>query len=614
MTAAALATTFASDEQQLQALATEEVARRLRAHDISLTLSNAAAVLVTAAVFHSVVPRAGLWIWLGLEAVSTVYHLYLGVRWRSRKLTTTNAPAWLRVVTRTSVINGLLWMLIALLAWPQCNESQRMMAAFGNMGIASMALHTLHSHLPAYYAMGGLCTAGLVMALLWSGGLANWALVLMVLLYLLVCARFATLLNRMLMDTLRKGHQMVELTAKLQVEKDRAVNLSKSRSRFLAAASHDLRQPVHALSLFVGALHQSPSPEQSGVILQHVGTAVDTMGSMFDALLDISKLDADLLQPNWQVVDLQPLLARIDAEHAVLASAKGLSFRTDTTNTSGQSGRARMLVRTDPVLLERVLRNLLSNAIRYTAQGRVLIRARARAQRVELVVADTGMGMPKHRREEAFEEFVQLHDEHEVAHDPQQGLGLGLAIVRRLVGLLGLRLVLRSRPGRGTVFALHLPLLEEGWPSAAPAHTQQASSMALTGLSSGDVVIVIDDNVAIQVAMQALLSAWGCQVYVAANPEALMPQLMGLQAAPALLLCDSRLRDGEGGINAIAEIREAFNLEVPAILISGDTGPERLREAVASGLPLLHKPVTQAHLREAIARVMTASKAPLALS
>ncbi len=463
----------AAAEQQLQALATEEVARRLRANDISLTLSNAAAVLVTAAVFHSVVPRAGLWIWLGLEAVSTLYHLYIGVRWRSRKLTTANAPAWLRVVTRTSAINGFLWMLIALLAWPQCNESQRMMAAFGNMGIASMALHTLHGHLPAYYAMGGLCTAGLVMALLWSGGLANWALVLMVLLYLLVCARFAALLNRMLMDTLRKGHQMVELTAKLQVEKDRAVSLSQSRSRFLAAASHDLRQPVHALSLFVGALHQNPSTEQSGVILQHVSAAVDTMGVMFDALLDISKLDADLLKPNWQLVDLQPMLARIGAEHAVLASAKGLSFHTDTSDLCS---RSRLLVRTDPVLLERVLRNLLSNAIRYTAQGAVLIRARARAQRVELVVADTGMGMPAHRREEAFEEFVQLHDaERDAGPDPQQGLGLGLAIVRRLADLLGLRLVLRSRPGRGTVFALHLAAADEPRPLAQPSLADQVS-------------------------------------------------------------------------------------------------------------------------------------------
>jgi CheY-like chemotaxis protein len=148
---------------------------------------------------------------------------------------------------------------------------------------------------------------------------------------------------------------------------------------------------------------------------------------------------------------------------------------------------------------------------------------------------------------------------------------------------------------------------------AQPSLADQVSGTALTGLQAGAVVIVIDDNVAIQVAMQTLLSAWGCQVYVAANPTALMPQLMNLQVAPALLLCDSRLGDGEDGIHAISEIREAFNQDVPAILISGDTGPERLREAVASGLPLLHKPVTQAHLREAIARVMTARLAPSTL-
>ena len=616
MTTAPLAT--AADEQALQALVTEDVARRLRANDISLTLSNLVSVLFTAAVFFDAAPPAWLLFWLGLQAVSTAFHLHVGLRWRKRKLTAANAPEWLRVVTRTSAINGLLWMMIVLIVWPGCSEAQRMVALVGMMGISSMALHSLHGHLPAYFWMSGLCMAGMVMALLLFGGLAHWSLVVMLVLYFLVLTRFASLLHRMLIDTLRKGRETVELTVRLQAQTHRAVNLSQSRSRFLAAASHDLRQPVHALSLFVGALHQNPSTEQSGVILQHVSAAVDTMGVMFDALLDISKLDADLLKPNWQLVDLQPMLARIGAEHAVLAAAKGLSFHTDTSDTTDTSNRARLLVRTDPVLLERVLRNLLSNAIRYTAQGAVLIRARARAQRVELVVADTGMGMPAHRREEAFEEFVQLHDAgrdagHDAGPDPQQGLGLGLAIVRRLVDLLGLRLVLRSRPGRGTVFALHLAAVDEPRPLAAPTLADQASGKALTGLHPGAVVIVIDDNVAIQVAMQTLLRAWGCQVYVAASPTALMPQLMGLQVAPALLLCDSRLRDGEDGIHAISEIREAFNQDVPAILISGDTGPERLREAVASGLPLLHKPVTQAQLREAIARVMTASPAPSTL-
>jgi CheY-like chemotaxis protein len=220
---------------------------------------------------------------------------------------------------------------------------------------------------------------------------------------------------------------------------------------------------------------------------------------------------------------------------------------------------------------------------------------------VELVVADTGVGMARHRQAEAFEEFVQLHE----GRGPEQGLGLGLAIVRRLVGLLGLRLALRSRPGRGTVFSLHLPQADQPMAPGSGALAAMPQATDALGLRPGDVVIVIDDNVAIQLAMRALLSGWGCVAHVAANPADLMPQLMDLQAVPALLLCD-----GEGGIDAIAEIREAFNLDVPAILISGDTGPGRLREAVASGLPLLHKPVTQARLREAIVQVMAQRSGP----
>lgn len=177
---------------------------------------------------------------------------------------------------------------------------------------------------------------------------------------------------------------------------------------------------------------------------------------------------------------------------------------------------------------------------------------------------------------------MQLHD---AERDPEQGLGLGLAIVRRLVDLLGLRLVLRSRPGRGTVFVLHLPpMLHEAQadtplPSAASA---EPSAIKQAALRTGDVVIVIDDNVAIQLAMRTVLSAWGCEVYTAASAQGLMPQLMNLRQAPSLLLCDSRLSDGEDGVAAIAQIREAFNQDVPAILITGDTGPERLREAVAN--------------------------------
>jgi len=587
------------EEEDLQALVVTDVARHLIGNDLSNLFASVGAVLIALAVFRHAAAPAWIWSWLAVQCANHAFHLAQGLRWRRRELTPASAAQWLRINTRTALVNGLLWTMLVLVVWPGCSDIQRLLILIGLMCILGAALHSLHGHPIAYYAIAVPCVIGVAAASFGQRGLDGWDMPAMLLAYFIASARFAVLLHRRLVEVLRNGHLMNWMAARLEAEKDRAVNLSLSRSRFLAAASHDLRQPVHALSLFVGALKQEPPKEQSRLILQHVGTAVDTMGAMFGTLLDISRLDADLLRPDLRRVDLQPLLARIGAEHAMLASAKGLGLQTSVPPNA-----APLIVRTDPVLLERVLRNLLSNAIRYTERGGILVRARARGGRIELVVADSGIGIPKGRREEAFEEFVQLHDP---GRDSEQGLGLGLAIVRRLVGLLDLRLVLRSRPGRGSVFVLHLPAVD-GPPAAAAAAAEAPG--AGTCLQAGDVVLVIDDNAAIQLAMRTVLGGWGCRVYVGSDVDALMPHLMDLQQVPALLLCDASLRGGRDGIATIAQVRETFNRDVPAILITGDTGPERMREAVASGLPLLYKPVTPSHLQDAIALVMAAEGGP----
>lgn len=585
------------DESRVQAQIREDLARQLRSHDISLTLGNLAMVLVTAAVFQHTARPAWLAVWLVLQGINTAFHLQLGLRWLRRPINAESAPGMLRTTTRTSLINGLLWMVGVQIFWPGSSDGERMLLVGWMMGITASALHALHAHLPAYFALSMPCMAGIALALLRYGGFEGWGVVVILGLYMAVVTRFAWSLHRLLVDSMHQRYQVTELANALRVEKDRAVNLSQSRSRFLAAASHDLRQPVHALSLFVGALKQNPSPAQSQLILQHVGGAVDAMGAMFNALLDISKLDADLLQPDWQEVDLQALLERIAADHSAVASAKGLDFVCDL------QAAARQAVYTDPILLERILQNLLSNAVRYTAQGTVAIQVRVRQGRAQVLVADTGAGIARGQREQVFEEFVQLNP---TEREGRQGLGLGLSIVRRLAQLLRMNLVLRSKPGRGTVFALHLPLATARPFVAAAAIAPAALSRVseTRNLVDAGVVIVIDDSVEIQLAMRALLSGWGYEVFAAANVPELMSQAMALTQIPRLLLCDYRLRDGANGIAAIAQLQETFNHDIPALLITGDTGPERLREAVASGLPLLHKPVTQSQLREAIAKIL----------
>ncbi|MDC8772350.1 hybrid sensor histidine kinase/response regulator [Roseateles albus] len=579
------------DETRLQALVRMDVAQRLRSNDLSLTVGNFVLALLVAASLHKAAPPAWVASWLGLQLVNLAFHLWLGMRWLRSPLTTANAPLWLRRVTRTSAINGVLWLLAIHLFWPGGSDAQRMLLLAWMIGISSAALHSLHAYLPAYFAMVGPVLLGLLLTVMVHGAIDSWAILAVLLLGSTLYIHFAVSLRRLLWDSLRQAHQLAHLTESLKLEKDLAVKLSQSRSRFLAAASHDLRQPVHALSLFVGALKQNPSPAQSAQILQHVSSAVDAMGAMFNALLDISKLDAEQLQPQWQTVDLRALLSRIAADHSLQAQAKGLRFVCDLPPVEGT--QAELMVRSDPALLERVLRNLLSNALRYTRQGGVMLRARRRHARIELLVADSGVGIARARRAEVFDEFVQLQGS-------SQGLGLGLAIVQRLSGLLRLGLRLRSRPGRGSLFTLMLEPLEESnglGGAAAPAPAAQPQLQ-------GEMVIVLDESAEIRQAMSTLLSAWGLGVVSAASVAELMPQLMSVSASPRLLLCDYHLVGGETGSEAIARLRELFNSDIPALLLSGDTGPERGREALDQGLTLLHKPVSQAQLRAAVGQAL----------
>jgi CheY-like chemotaxis protein/two-component sensor histidine kinase len=323
---------------------------------------------------------------------------------------------------------------------------------------------------------------------------------------------------------------------------------------------------------------------------------VDLDQRCLNALLDISRLDAEMVQPAYSAVALTPLLARIAADEGAIASAKGLALRCVVL------GPTDLAVHTDAQLLERVLRNLVSNAVRYTAAGGVLLQADLRGGSLRLRVADSGIGIPRERLTEVFQEFVQLHNPE---RDREQGLGLGLAIVQRLCALLAVPLRLRSRPGRGTVFTLRLPLASAL--ALPPSVEARGLSTGLPQLVPGDLVLVIDDDADIRVAMAALLHGWGCQVLTAASLNSLLPQLMALTVAPRLILCDLRLQGPDDGLAVIEQLRSGFNDDVPAILVTGDTGPDRLRDAAASGLGLLHKPVSEAALRLAIAQALDAS-------
>ncbi|MBI3345768.1 MAG: response regulator [Burkholderiales bacterium] len=588
-------------DAQRETLVRADLARHLKRGEPLRILGNGLVAIAVAALMRDVVPLPWVLAWLALTLGHAAFNAWAAWRVWHRPTRTDAAARRLSVVTRMEATNGLLWMAAELMWLPASDYVHRGLVMVLLSGLGAGVMHSLSAHLPALYAFSLPIVLGFFIAGCFAQGTYFLVALALLLIWLAVNLNFARHMNRTLRESLANHHRAQALAVDLQVQRDRAVELGQARSRFLAAASHDLRQPVHALSLFIGALQLEPRGDKASAIMGHVDGALAALGSLFDALLDISKLDAGLVQPDWQAVPLLPLLHRLARDQVALASAKGLQFELQAHSDAW--------VRSDPVLLERVLRNLLANALRYTDRGRVGLHLRVRRGRAEIQVADTGRGIPRAQRREVFQEFVQLGGP---GGGREQGMGLGLSIVARLVGLLALQLRLRSQPGRGTVVGLLLPLLPTPAVPPEPARAP-ASGMVQSGLQTGDVVLVVDDGDGVRLAMQELLASWGCEVFAAACIDTLMPQLMTLRAAPRLLLCDYRLQGGANGLDTIAQLRDAFNDDLAAVLITGDTAPDRLKEATASGLPLLHKPVTPALLRQAIDRALSMPQPGIAL-
>lgn len=409
-------------------------------------------------------------------------------------------------------------------------------------------------------------------------------------LYLFVLIVFARNYARMARHSIALRFENVELIAQLRDQTARAGHAqreaeeaNRAKSVFLASASHDLRQPLHALGLFLVSLARTPLDARQRQLLDHIEASSGAAREMLNTLLDFSKLEAGVVVPRPRPFRLQPLLHKLENEFAPQANARGLVYRTrDTTAT----------LFGDPTLVELILRNLIANAIRYTRTGGLLVACRQRRFHVSIEVWDTGMGIPAAQQRAIFREFHQLGNPE---RDQRKGLGLGLAIVEGLARTMQTAVTLASTPERGSVFRLRLPL---AWNS--PDETvHPAVAMRLDGLR----VLVIDDDAAIREAMAGLLAVWNCPSRTAETEEDALALVDGFE--PDLILADYRLRGHRTGHEAIAAIRERTGRStLPAILITGDTAADRLRNVHAGGTTLLHKPVVPGELHTAISALL----------
>ncbi len=364
----------------------------------------------------------------------------------------------------------------------------------------------------------------------------------------------------------------------------------RSKSKFLAAASHDIRQPVQSLVLLAGALSRRLVNHPAHLYVTQIEQSLDALRLLLDGLLDISRLDAGVVEPKVQAFPIGDMLTRLHQDYAPRAGEKGLRLRIAPCS---------VWVSSDPALLERILRNLIENAVRYTRTGGILVGCRRAGDALRVEVHDTGIGIAPAHRSAIFDEFYQVGNPE---RDRDKGLGLGLAIVRRLAGLLDHRLDVRSIVGRGTCFSLDVPVVEP--PTVLPADA--VGLEPVPGLSRRLTVLVIDDEELVRKALCLMLADWGCETLEAADADGAAAALEQARRPPDVVVADYRLRNHRTGLEAIQRVQAVLGNAVPGVILTGDTAPERIAEASRSGHAILHKPVNPRDLQQVIERLAAA--------
>lgn len=378
-----------------------------------------------------------------------------------------------------------------------------------------------------------------------------------------------------------------------------AQSANRAKSAFLAAASHDLRQPLQAITTFLAVLKITAREKESQRVIASMDECLAAASDLLNALLDVSRLDSGVLKPEPRAVAVNDLLEQIEIEYSGRAREKGLELRVVPSSA---------VIHADPTLTSMIVRNFLSNAIRYTDRGGVLVGCRRRGPNLRVEVWDTGVGIAPDKTEAIFEPFYQVGNPE---RDRTRGLGLGLAIVERVARLLNAPVAVRSELGKGSVFSVEAPLVE-GPPSEEPFGLSLFEPTAAPGRvrehqpMEGLFVVAIDDEPLQLAAFETLFSHWGCKVVAAPSAESALAKLAQAGGTPDVILADYRLRDGLTGAQAIQRISATLGHKLPGILLTGDTEPSRIAEAEASGFRLLHKPLDPQELRAVITALRAA--------
>ncbi|HET6971853.1 MAG TPA: hybrid sensor histidine kinase/response regulator [Phenylobacterium sp.] len=573
------------------------------AHFRQVPASVVASLVVTAYMAATAWPYTAtpvILAWLGVQAAAQAVRFAVLIGYRRARPDPAHAPAWGRAYAGYMLLAGGVWGLCAFLFMHPDQPLSVALTLCGLYGISGGSIGG-NAYVPASVYLFVAAIWGCVMArMMMIGEFAYIVLGLASTAFGVIMVMFTRTAHRTAWEDFRIRFENAELLEQLRVEKAsadearaQAEQASLAKSQFLAAASHDLRQPLYALSLFSASLQSLELDAEAQAVVGKIHSNIAALEGLFGALLDISKLEAGVVTPQAEPVWAGELFDRLAHYFEPEARRRGLELRF--------AGRDRWAL-TDPALLERILSNLIANAINHSSAGGVLVGCRrAGGGQVRFEVWDTGPGIAAADQRRIFDDYVQLANPE---RDRRKGLGLGLAIVRRTAALLGAEVTLRSRVGRGSVFAIALP-------AAAPA-SQRATEPAAPAadLLANLPVLVIDDEETVREALSDLLGRWGAKVSTAPDAEAALARLRAGERYRAALV-DYRLREGRTGLEAISALRAAQSEPLACCLVTGDIDPALLTEARRRGLPVLHKPVQPAKLRAVLNHLASAEPSPV---
>lgn len=547
----------------------------------SSVISGTLVALAFSCIYYWREPNMGIWVWFGIMTLWQLCRITLNRRYDKQKLASKNPNVGVFIYGISYLVACTLWGLTPWIFFPRDDILLVSIIIVLLLGLCSGAMAIVSAHPYTIYAMFVPTLTGLATALIYQGGYIYYFLAACVFIYLILSIKLGLKLNQLLAGSLRSQYENEALAQQLADQVRMVEKASLEKTRFFASASHDLRQPLHSLGLFGSTILkklEGTSDEHLGQNLMH---CVDALETSFNSMLDVSKLDAGVVQANTAPHSLGDIFRTLQTNYGRLAEEKNLSLRFKPGNK---------WVSADGALLERLVGNLIHNALKFTTSGGVVIVARTRADHVSVEVWDSGRGMRQQDLQRIFDEFYQIGNPE---RDRSMGMGMGLSIVRRLSNLMSLPLEVHSIVGRGSVFKLLIPRVQapainEKLLATLPTHDVLAR---LKGLH----ILVVDDEATVRESTAHALRDHGFYTEVAdglAQAQQLVRALKKNGKKIDAVISDFRLRNEENGITLIQELRAMLNDNIPALLVTGDTAPDRVQEAKLSGIPTLYKPVT----------------------